>query len=329
MDNHLKIITQILATENAGKIPPRRMAGSSDSSVYLANGKIYRLGRKDEINDELKLIEEFRQLNIDFWIFPAIFQTTIRGEIMIAEMEFIGEQSIEDLLLSFRGSDSEFNRLIAVNRRILSLLDGLFLQTANSNGALNDKLGFYHELIAALQLNLAKAELLDDEATVLISRLENYPNLFLSDLILSKIHKDLSVGNVIIGSDDQPKLIDPRRAVPNLKVGSFWGSSAFDLVGYRVSLMRKIAEVKQNGTTASLIGLIEETDLELKKGLVQKRFNPAMVELCHLVWYSIYCACRCDYCLAPERLWLYQKMKNELGRYLTTIDGLTKSRAKS
>ncbi|MEI6288332.1 MAG: hypothetical protein WCP18_01950 [bacterium] len=321
MNAHLEIVNKILSADKTDSIPPQKMAGSSDSSVYLANGKIYRLGNVVAITADQKLYAEFSQAGcLD--IFPNILRTIRYDSTMVIEMEYVGKKTIEEMLLSFDGQEKEFERLNLINLKILALINKFFLITVDSKNSQSDKVEAYQELLVALRLNLEKAAMFDDVALELLDRLEKNSDVFMADMKLSKIHKDLSVGNIVIGPDDEPRLIDPRTAIPNLQVGSVWGNPAFDLVGYQISLLRKEAELKKKNPAISFKRLIKNTDLAIQQGISAKRFNQSIVELCQAVWYSIYCACSCDYCLSKERVWLYQDMKKGLAMKLETLSEL-------
>lgn len=119
-------------------------------------------------------------------------------------------------------------------------------------------------------------------------------------------HRDLSVVNIIV-HDELVRFIDPRSVVPNGTLGAEFASPAIDLVALSVSLERKELELKR---------LCPEITLEARE-LVAAKLRSAeesgvagrnLIRLSEAVVRSAYAACRCAYCLAPERLWLYEKM---------------------
>ena len=132
--------------------------------------------------------------------------------------------------------------------------------------------------------------------------------------ITSMAHRDLSAVN-ILGTPDNVKLIDPREAVPGATRGAPFASPSIDLIELDVSLERKEMEMQVlAGARIPLKArrLVKQKIIELKR---RGEINQTLIDLCYAAVYSSYTACRCDYCLSPERQWLYEAMIQKASNY--------------
>ncbi len=131
-------------------------------------------------------------------------------------------------------------------------------------------------------------------------------------------HRDLSAPNVMCGSNGDVRLIDPRTRMPGASAGPpAFGSAAIDAAAFLVSLERKELEGKRKGLPPFALA---ERFQDIIAGLVEKgAFNEFMFDLCRAHAYSVYAACRCDYCLAIERAWLHDLMRERFEASLCRI----------
>jgi len=110
------------------------------------------------------------------------------------------------------------------------------------------------------------------------------------------------------GRNGDIRLIDPRYSMPGAGVRTpSFGSAAADAAAFLVGLERKELERERAGQHA--LRLTERFRSSVDAWVAVGRFNAFMLDLCLAHAYSVYAACRCDYCLAPERKWLYDLMR--------------------
>lgn len=319
MDKHYQALISFLAQSGKPDVTPKKLTGSSAESVFLAEGKIFRVGEVDSITSTRSLYNDFLQALNRRHVFPEIYSCIHKNGLMIMEMENAGDNSLEEVLLSYDGTDQSLQRLIGINRQVLNLIETLFNSTVSK--VFQDRSKCFSELLTALEINLRLADILDTKTVQAINKVKQNERVFLKDLSLSRIHKDLSVGNIMVGKDNRVSLIDPRYAIPNLQQGNVYGNLAFDLVGYLISLSRKEAELQRNNPEISFSILINEIEDFIERAIAEKKFNSEFAGLCRLVWYSVYVACRCEYCLAPERMWLYRMMGDNLNECCELLIG--------
>jgi len=178
---------------------------------------------------------------------------------------------------------------------------------------------FFEELVQALELNLEKAGL-SEQYQGLGKNLLTRSAQFTSSFLPSFAHKDLSTSNIILSDDNERvRFIDPRIAVPYLDESGASGNVVIDLAAYLVSLERKELEAKKDTDALDYSSLKEEVQKEIKRYLSEGVFTESFLKLCETVWYSIYAACKCDYCTATERLWLYNEMVRRCEKNLNEL----------
>jgi hypothetical protein len=178
---------------------------------------------------------------------------------------------------------------------------------------------FVQELYSALSENVLRAGLLIPPLPEPSSRWANG--------WASLAHRDCSVGN-IVGAASRARLIDPRSIVPCGTTPATFASPAIDYAALLVSLGRKELELQR---------IVPEFQLEARTFLLQvftsRRArgiaSPAIIALCVAVVYSMYAACRCDYCLAPERRWLYDMMQESTTSHVNEFIHLAASSKES
>jgi len=124
--------------------------------------------------------------------------------------------------------------------------------------------------------------------------------------VVSAAHRDLSVVN-IIGDESAVRFIDPRFIVPNGKTKSQFASAAIDFAALSISFERKELEI-QNVVPELILAARKLVEVEIHKMLDSNSINRGILMLSSATIRSAYAACRCGYCLAPEREWLYKHM---------------------
>lgn len=211
-----------------------------------------------------------------------------------------------------------------MHRSTLQSLKRLFEESklGDSTRLHEDSLRFLQELLDALKVNLTLAGLIDNYGNI-FDRVGSSQEMFLSGYIPSLAHKDLSLGNIVVSDDGaRVKLIDPRATVPHLEqTGSdiALGNIAIDLVGYQVSLFRKHLELVHLGKTDQLALILNEVSAAIASYIQRGVFPDQMKLLCEAVWYSVFSTCKCNYCLAPDRKWLYSHMEEKTHEILRKL----------
>ena len=297
--NTLRTVT--VADASAGSSEARILKGDcfvklGKRSVIEPEALVYQRLRAhlNSVADVLLPLTSLQMLDQDQW---ALFVEPIEGEML---------QSI--ILRSDLGSQMRVTSAVTQAMEHLERLRAI--EAPDPQAALQE---FVIELVAALRENLKRAEIADVLPELdSQSRFSQYGKATLA-------HRDLSVVNVIVGAAGV-KFIDPRAAVPNAGswTGSYFASPAMDLIAFAVSLQRKELELQAKQPTFQLSArqlvaqaLTEQVRLRL--------VPPALVDLMWAVSWSVYAACKCQYCLAPERVGLYQQM---VANTLTSLETL-------
>ncbi|MBI5793954.1 hypothetical protein HZA87_02600 [Candidatus Uhrbacteria bacterium] len=214
------------------------------------------------------------------------------------ELEYVGDATLEVVLANRERCDT-IDPSVVVDRvvEILACLAAVpapsDIRSASANATLD-------EVFGALSRNvMAAGSSFRPNVETCRSRAAFVPGL---------CHRDLSAVNVVCASDGGVRLIDPRASVPGAPVGMpTFGSSAIDAAAFLVSLERK--ELERTRLDLPALGLADRFRGIVSGWIENGAFNVFMRDLCLAHAYSVYAACRCDYCLAPERKWLYDLMR--------------------
>lgn len=170
---------------------------------------------------------------------------------------------------------------------------------------------FVVELEGALRENLRRAEL------AIVMPAVSTRSCFWETGWATLAHRDCSVVN-IVGDQSCVKLIDPRAIVPNGITGAAFASPAIDLVALTISLERKRFELRAMDADVPIDreGIVVDAMTRAREcGAV----NDCLIALCEAVVYTAYAACRCAYCLAPERRPLYDHMRERAGQAIAKL----------
>lgn len=224
------------------------------------------------------------------------------------ELEYVGDATLEAVLASRerRGSvdpSAVVDRVVEILARLAAVTVPADIRSASGNATLD-------EVVGALSRNaMAAGSSFRPDAEACRPRASFVPGL---------CHRDLSAVNVMCAADGSVRLIDPRASVPGAPVGMpTFGSSAIDAAAFLVSLERKELERAKLGLPA--LSLADRFRAVVGGWIENGAFNAYMFDLCRAHAYSVYAACRCDYCLAPEREWLYDLMRERFEEVSTRI----------
>ena len=310
--NYLEVLAQYLGESVADK-KIKNLGGTSDSKTVSVDGQILKIGLSGEINKELANYQKYQQALDNYNdYFPQVELVYSQEGQSILKIENLGNDNFEQNLRLSQVEDEL--KLVKSNERILLNLRQIYNETKNPD---KDKAElFFTELIQALKINLHKAGLWSELEGKYKRILEN-KHLYLNNLTSGLAHKDLSAANIII-RQDKAYFIDPRPAFPYLGSSEALGNVAIDLAGLQVSAFRKNLELKKNNSLVSLQSLVERIEKELDYYIKQqKAFSKSFWHLCQIVWYSVYSACKCEYCTSAERCWLYDEMVIKLKKLIS------------
>lgn len=320
MIDYREVLVQFLNRSEQSSLIIERMSGSSDSSVFLVGGKeVYRVGPKNDIDASMNVYARFtKSLSRYDVIFPWV-KLLVDGDVSIMRMEYVGGRTLEKMILQMGKTQKGVVEFFRFNREILGLLRMIYSETClsqdGSENLLQNRL-FLEELIEALDINLEKAGLKKEGASFL-GKLERDSNSLIHQTISSLAHKDFSLGNVLISDKNgSVKFIDPRISIPYLTKSDAIGNVAVDVHGYLVSIERKEMEIQREYPSASLELIKKEIEKEIARYIKEGVFSSVVSEVCRAFWYSVYAACRCEYCTSPERVWLYDIMVQQLKTFL-------------
>jgi hypothetical protein len=283
-----------------------QLSGSSEAGIFACGRRVYKVefpwlaqnNYSAYQNFALRLGDEYRNY------FPEIKAPEKSSRFAIWEIEFVPGVSFEHLILN-GGSN-----LAGCNRELLRFIVELADKTAISET--DSLMAFLREILETTRINLSRAGILEkSNFSALAEMIERKRCIFSSSAKASLIHRDLTVGNIMVYGQEI-KLIDPRTVIPyGGRNYTVYGNTAWDLAGYLISLERKNAELSANNKP-DISALISDANLCASELRDMGYFNDHLWRLCRLAWFGVYAACRCDYCLSPERRWLYDSMKNNL-----------------
>ena len=233
-----------------------------------------------------------------------------QDEWQVIELEDLGDQTLEDVALDGSTDSTLMNTIIDCVGELIRCIASVRPEKASTEACTQS---FLDEVTSATVCNARNAQLASPERN--LDRLARH-----CKLVPTLCHRDLSTSNVIC-RNGSAKLIDPRWAVPGASTQphSPFGSIAIDCAAFSISLWRKSLERKQTySEDAAWNYYLDQTVTHplMQSGL----FNQKFYDLCLMHALSVYIACRCDYCLAPERLWLYEHMQqcyDETSRRIT------------
>lgn len=261
--------------------------------------RVTRILKLDPDGSERALLDRFAVwLGKDYEnVFPRFRVLGFAGGASVIELEYLADTTLEQCLLAPEST----NRCLD-ETTVASLLDIFSVFAAASVSVAEETAqAIVEEVIQAVVANATAADRALPSAFA--SHMREHANC-----VPKPCHRDLSTANVMCLPDGTVRLIDPRVCVPGASgPGHALGSLAIDLAALEVSLERKAAERERAGQDP--FGLTQILSSTTQSFMQRGLFNQPMLELCRLHVYSVYAACRCNYCLAPDRHWLYDLMK--------------------
>lgn len=308
-----------------------RHTGATHAEVFILHD-VFKVGAPTYIDLELGIYRDLQIRLGDLYteIFPQVTLRQRDSERAMLEMTWLGRFSAEDILASL--SQGEWTPILArwpdaqpirdklaligiAIERTLACLDAMFATSCAENPTAAG--AFVDETLAALRVNLDQAGLLPELISAL-GRIESARNHWRQGLAISACHRDLMMGHIYIqknGDELTIRLADPKSAVPRLdetpeglgRVPSSLGCPAVDLAHLEISLYRRQLELQRVNPAVNLPSLAQ-VRANVVHWIAQERFTRPFYELCLAAYFSAYAGCRCDYCLSPERRWLYDQM---------------------
>lgn len=320
-----KLLKRFLTKGSDDSLKIKKLDGSSRAEVFTCNGKIYKIGPLGEAKKEIAVYNMFRKKMKEKYneIFPSI-SLLLTTKTAIWEVERMGETNLEDVFLNFSAIKTERAELEQLNRETLRKIEIMFDSTNNNLPTRQKKaLLFLKEIFSALEVNLKKARIKNREILVAIKKFKKNSSQFISCFVSSLAHKDLTVGNIVVNNKKQTvRFIDPRHAIPHLEKSSVNGNIVFDLTGYYISILRKERELAHDKGIFLPAGIPLIIKEKIEKYEKEKVFTEGLKEICMLVWYSIYLACKCNYCMSKQRIWLYNEMLEKFKEHLKKLQKL-------
>lgn len=282
----------------------RHGSGTTSAVTMRVNGFI----KITEDQNEGKLLARLRHiLGRDYeTIFPRARVIGHIPEGYILELEYLGDTTFEDMLLENTPFSNE--TCSAVIAFVQHTIETLALHAAPISTRQRSTKRFLDELIESLTENAKRAGVIITLASE--SRLRE-----ICAFIPTLCHRDLGVANILCQNDI--RLIDPRNMLPGAskKRRGLYGSIACDCAMFAIGFERKQRERTKNGLDP-LTEHKESFEAFVKTCIDQRLFSQMMYELCRAHVYALFAACACSYCLAPERVWLYDLMQQSLQKTL-------------
>lgn len=294
------------------------LKGSSNSIILRYKNSIFKSGLAENINKEIRVYKKFKNIlgskyNKIFSHYSIVKQTNNH---LVYKVKLLGEYSFEDYLLSPKTKDEELIQIF--NSSILKNIETIHTLSMSDNAEAMRE--FYREILRALHKNLFKANLLNKNNLNLLKLLKNNELIFINNCLSSMAHKDLTVGNIIINLKNSASyFIDPRASIPYSNEKEKYGNIGIDLVGYYISVLRKEMEIKKKSDHVSLTAMKKHITNKITYYIKEGATSQPFIDLCNLFWYSVYMACKCDFCLSPERAWLYTEMQNNFDLYFKKV----------
>lgn len=280
-----------------------RMSGTGASATVRLTG-ILKFA-PDRSETELLDWFQYRLMGDYGTCFPRFRELGEMHGSFVTELEYVGDVTLEAVLVG-TNRERAFATSLAVDRVVQVLMR--FSKTVWTGDVVRSNV--LQEICGALESNARAAGISSREI----------PRAFLEDVafVPCLCHRDLSVVNVVCSTDGGVRLIDPRVSIPGgERSAPSLGSSAIDAAAFLVSLERKELERARLGLP--VLGLTDHFRAAVTRWTANGLFNAPMLDLCLAHAYSVYVACRCDYCLAPEREWLYDLMRERFKEALRWI----------
>lgn len=282
----------------------RHGSGTTSAVTMRVNGFI----KITEDQNEGKLLARLRHiLGRDYeTIFP---RARVIGHIpdgYILELEYLGNTTFEDLLLD--NTPLSDTRCASVISFVQNSITTFATHRAPASTHQRSISRFLSEIVEALTVNARRAGV---HITLMSESRLREACSFISTLC----HRDLGVANILCQNDI--RLIDPRNMLPGASKNrrGLYGSIACDCAMFAIGFERKQRERTKNGLDP-LVAHKERFEVFVRTCIDQGLFSETMYDLCRAHVYALFAACACSYCLAPDRIWLYDHMQQDLRKTL-------------
>lgn len=281
------------------------LAGSSEARCGRHAGRVYKAGPKAHIEAEVGRLQTLRAAAAErsgFFVEPVLHVGD--GAWWLYSTPDLGCSSLDALMAEVPKASDPGHLTARIERAMRAVLDNLsHLHTASRAASQSGGAAFAQELVQAIAANVARAGLVDLD----VASLAQNAHLFAKGFYPSLLHRDLSTINVFVtGPSDDVVCIDPRCAVPNLDGFYTLGSVGFDIAGLDVATRRRQAACERQAASVDSTPVLAQLDAAQAQCIDMQASTAPLQALMHVAWWSAYAACRCDFCLAPERVWLYE-----------------------
>lgn len=297
------VVKQLVARSPFLLAQARKMSGSSEAALYRINTCV-KVGNPSVVQCELETYHHCKTALGESYshIFPEVREIMREKELVALEIEYLGDRNLEDVIFNPQTTVQQLVDIIHTVVHHLNIFYAHHMPVEHSD--LKEELfsGLVHKVGAKYQMQLLRLK----------ERLDGCSFQFRGTLC----HRDLSVVNIIIGDNGQVRFIDPCFRVPGSTEGLGRGGTVYlDCIALLISLTRKSLERQKLGF-ADLQSAITPLSNFAESFKNDKSVSRELCQLAALYYYGAYVGCACDYCLAPERRWLWERMRLEFENLL-------------
>jgi len=285
--------------------------GSSGSVVFQKENVVEKRGPASKILPEIWAYQRLQSLlGEGDKTFPRILDVyeDQQGEVIALILERLkGDYDLEEYILATADEDERLGHITTVIRSTLNRLNNwqqLFSSVSEDPHLLLREI---LEGIEFLQGKFGEKEQCFNLAELYQLLSEDRTKSFLLEgVVLGPCHRDLGTNNIWPLFDGNVRFFDPHWQLTGSSTTSR-GHVVLDLTSLRVNLERLQAARRRRGLAKSLpLKLIDDY---LRVMIREKRFREEIYLLALLRRYLSFVACRCDFCLAPQRRFLFDLMK--------------------
>lgn len=318
-----------LATTDWYAIAPalslQRQEGSGTVSTWILS-MVIKIGSARDIENEATTYRSLKELLGDAYteLFPAFIVPVQSGKRQRAAFveRFPGE-TLEKVILNIAPIVRQYGVHHKIVERHQEYIDEVIKKVLL-------KLKILHRTISVAEPSKEWSRIISEWNAALAENMKRaqleIPDTFLIPITsvlegkISAAHRDLSTSNIMVNGAEV-RFIDPRRHVPNttsLTTAAPFASPLIDLIAFDIGLERKELEVRHDSPGFKLEARCQVTRA-LQGAMCDGADAVSVRRLAEAIVRSAYAACRCDYCLAPERAWLHEHMRVTARRALVAL----------